>query len=420
MIIASRHFNTFFSKSISSFSIWSTLKSRPKDPILGLVEDFKKDKAKLKVNLSVGAYRDDNGKPYVLNCVKEARKMYLSSNPIHEYLPIVGLQSFVNNSLQFAYSKKCPSLIKGNICALQTLSGTGSLRLAMELLNKYYEGNKCVYLPNPTWPNHKSICANVGIQQKEYSYYDNEKKNINFNGLIEDIEKAPKKSIFLFHACAHNPTGMDLTKEQWKDILEVIQQKKHFVLFDMAYQGFASGDSVNDSYAVRLFANKGINIGLCQSYAKNLGLYGERVGCLSFICDNQKEKKAMESQLKVLARSSYSNPPKFGAMIVDTGFNNDTLKREWFRELKLMSDRIKTMRVALVEGLKDNGSTLDWSHITRQIGMFAYTGLSKNQVKLLKERYHIYMTNSGRISLSGLNANNVNYVAKCFHEVSKL
>lgn len=420
MIIASRHFNTFFSKSISSFSIWSTLKSRPKDPILGLVEDFKKDKAKLKVNLSVGAYRDDNGKPYVLNCVKEARKMYLSSNPIHEYLPIVGLQSFVNNSLQFAYSKECPSLIKGNICALQTLSGTGSLRLAMELLNKYYEGNKCVYLPNPTWPNHKSICANVGIQQKEYSYYDNEKKNINFNGLIEDIEKAPKKSIFLFHACAHNPTGMDLTKEQWKDILEVIQQKKHFVLFDMAYQGFASGDSVNDSYAVRLFANKGINIGLCQSYAKNLGLYGERVGCLSFICDNQKEKKAMESQLKVLARSSYSNPPKFGAMIVDTVFNNDTLKREWFRELKLMSDRIKTMRVALVEGLKDNGSTLDWSHITRQIGMFAYTGLSKNQVKLLKERYHIYMTNSGRISLSGLNANNVNYVAKCFHEVSKL
>ena len=213
---------------------------------------------------------------------------------------------------------------------------------------------------------------------------------------------------------------MDLTKEQWKDILEVIQQKKHFVLFDMAYQGFASGDSVNDSYAVRLFANKGMNIGLCQSYAKNLGLYGERVGCLSFICDNQKEKKAMESQLKVLARSSYSNPPKFGAMIVDTVFNNDTLKREWFRELKLMSDRIKTMRVALVEGLKDNGSTLDWSHITRQIGMFAYTGLSKNQVKLLKERYHIYMTNSGRISLSGLNANNVNYVAKCFHEVSKL
>lgn len=420
MLIASRYFNSLFSNSISSFSLWSSLKSRPKDPILGLVEDFKKDKVSMKVNLSVGAYRDENGDPYVLNCVKEARRLYLSSKPNHEYLPIAGLQSFVNHSLKFAYSNECPSLQKGNICALQTLSGTGSLRIAFEFLNKYYPGKRCVYLPNPTWPNHKNLCSIVGIKQKEYRYYDNKKKNINFSGLIEDIENAPEKSIFLFHACAHNPTGMDLSKEQWEDVLEVIQSKKHFVLFDMAYQGFASGDPINDSYAVRLFANKGIGMGLCQSYAKNLGLYGERVGCLSFICDNQKEKKAMESQLKVLARSSYSNPPKFGAMIVNTIFNNDSLKREWFRELKVMSDRIKTMRSDLVKGLKENGTTLDWSHITKQIGMFAYTGLNKRQVKLLKKRYHIYLTDSGRISIAGLNANNVDYVAKCFHEVSKL
>lgn len=420
MLVKSKDFIHFSTIPYFNFSsIWSHIKQRAKDPILGLVDEFNKDPCPNKVNLTVGAYRDENGKPYVLHCVREAEKLYSKLKANHEYLPIGGIPSFVKHSLEFAYSKDCPLIKQGKICAVQALSGTGAIRIGFEFLNLFYQGNKCIYLPKPSWPNHANICNRVGIKQGQYRYYDYKNKCVDFNGLIEDIEQAPKKSIILFHACAHNPTGMDLTKDQWKDVAEIIKAKNHLPFMDMAYQGFASGDPVNDSYAVRLFANQGLNVVLSQSYAKNLGLYGQRVGCLSFVCKSEKEVAAMKSQLNFICRSSYSNPPKYGATITDTIFSSKILTNQWMEELKKMSGRIMKMRELLSKGLKENGSELDWSHITKQIGMFAFTGLNKEQVKKLREQYHIYLVASGRISVAGLNTHNVEYVAKAFHEVTK-
>jgi aspartate aminotransferase, mitochondrial len=403
-----------------STSLFSHLKPRPADPILGIVEEFKKDKDAKKVNLSAGTYKDNEGKPYILNCVRAAEKLILDKKIDHEYLPIEGLQGFIKNSLKVAYAEDNQALKEDRIVGVQGLSGTGSLRLGFEFFATNYPGNKTVFIPNPSWPNHKNIVARSGMEFKEYRYYDSQNKSLNLNGMLEDLDKAPEKSIVILHVCAHNPTGMDPTESQWEDIYKVIAKKNHLPFFDMAYQGFASGDLTKDSFALRKFANSGMKLALAQSYAKNFGLYGERIGCFSLICDSQEEAKAVESHVKFIARAQYSNPPKYGAHLVDIVLSDPTLTAEWHKELLVMSERINSMRQALFNGLKANGSTLNWDHIVKQIGMFAYTGLNLEQVKRLKSEFHIYLTDDGRISISGLNTKNVDYVAKSFHEVSKL
>ena len=407
-------------KKSFSTSNWSHLKPRPADPILGIVEEFKKDKAPNKVNLSAGTYKDNEGKPYILNCVRTAEKLILERHIDHEYLPIEGLASFVKSSLKLAYSEESKALKEERIVGLQALSGTGSLRVGMEFLSMHYSGNKQVFIPNPSWPNHKNIVARSGMEFKEYRYYDYQNKTLNLQGMLEDLDKAPERSIVVLHVCAHNPTGMDPDKSQWDEIHRVVAKKNHLPFFDMAYQGFASGDLVKDSYALRKFADSGVKLALAQSYAKNFGLYGERIGCFSLICDSKEEATAVESHVKFIARAQYSNPPKYGAHLVDIVLSDHSLTKEWHKELKIMSDRIASMRTALYTGIKTKGSQLNWDHIVKQIGMFAFTGLNLDQVKTLKSQYHIYLTDDGRISIAGLNTKNVDYVAQAFHEVSKL
>lgn len=417
------HSKTVIRKSVGkmfSTGQWAHVKQRPADPILGIVEEFKKDKDANKVNLSAGTYKDNEGKPYILNCVKEAEKIIIQKNIDHEYLPIEGLQSFIKNSLVLAYSDSHPAIKEERIVGVQGLSGTGSLRIGMEFFKEHFSGNKTVFIPNPSWPNHKNIVARANLDWKEYRYYDFKNKALDINGLLEDLDKAPERSIVILHVCAHNPTGMDPTHTQWDDILKVVKKRNHFPFFDMAYQGFASGDLNKDSYALKKFANEGIKLALAQSYAKNFGLYGERIGCFSVICDSKAEAEAVNSNVKFIARAQYSNPPKYGAHLVDIVLSNPDLTKEWHRELRVMSDRISTMRTQLHQGIIKNGSQLNWDHIIKQIGMFAYTGLNLDQVKKLKSDYHIYLTDDGRISISGLNTKNVDVVAKAFHEVSKI
>jgi aspartate aminotransferase len=337
----------------------------------------------------------------------------------HEYLPIEGLQGFINNSLKLAYTESNQALKEGRIAGCQALSGTGSLRIGLEFLKEHYRGNQTVFIPNPSWPNHKNIAARSGLEWKEYRYYDNNTKSLNMKGMLEDLEKAPEGAIVILHVCAHNPTGLDPTKDQWEDIYKVITKKKHLPFFDMAYQGFASGDLDKDSYGLRRFSDQGIKLCLAQSYAKNFGLYGQRVGLFSVITDSKSEAEATLSNVKFIARAQYSNPPKYGAHLVDIVLSNPELTKEWHRELKVMADRISSMRTALYENLKKQGSKQNWDHIVKQIGMFAYTGVSKDQVKKLKSDYHVYLTDDGRISISGLNTKNVEYVAKAFHEITK-
>ena len=237
--------------------------------------------------------------------------------------------------------------------------------------------------------------------------------------MCEDLRNLEQNSIVLFHACAHNPTGADLNHEQWEKVLEIVIEKKILPFFDMAYQGFATGDIDEDAFAVRLFANAGINMVLGQSFSKNLGLYGERIGCLSFLTQSPEEKIAIKTNLEKIVRSEYSNPPKFGAIIVNTVLSDENLKKEWLEELHMMGTRIKDMRIALKKKLDETGTKRNWDSIVLQKGMFAYTGLTPEQCDRLKNEFHIYMIRTGRISIPGLNPKNVEYVAKAFHEVTK-
>ena len=403
--------------TLNSKSSWGGIKEAPSDPILGVVEQFKKDKFPKKVNISVGAYRDGNGNPYIFNCVKKSTEKYIKDKTNHEYIPIGGDSDFCNYALQLAYKSDFKYL--NRIAAIQSLSGTGALRIGQRFLSDFYPFNKKISFSSPTWGNHLNIARGAGLEIGEYRYYDSKTKDIDFEGMCEDLEKMEDHSIVLFHACAHNPTGVDLSHEQWEKVLKIVIKKEILPFFDMAYQGFASGDVDEDAFAVRLFANSGINMILAQSFAKNFGLYGERIGCLSILTQSEEEKKAIYSNLLKIIRREYSSPPKFGAMIVNNILSNDELKKEWLEEVKMIAKRVKDMRVALKNKLEEVGSKLDWNCIIKQKGIFGYTGLTPEQCDRLRDEFHIYIIRSGRISIPGLNDSNVEYVAKAFHEVTK-
>lgn len=396
---------------------WSHLKEVPGDPILGVNVEYNKDPFPQKVNLSIGAYKDEEGKPYTLNVVKKAIDIYAKNNENHEYLPIEGLAEFCQNAVKITYKSDFKYL--NRLATIQTLSGTGSLRLGQTFLYDFYPFKKKIYLSTPTWGNHFAIAKAANLETGEYRYYDPKTKGIDFEGMVEDIQKMDNHSIVLFHACAHNPTGADLNHEQWQKILEIVIEKDILPFFDMAYQGFATGDLDEDAYSIRLFANSGINMILSQSFSKNLGMYGERIGCLSILTQNEKEKIAVETNVRLIARREYSNPPKFGAVIVNTILSDEQLKKEWVEELNMMGTRIKEMRIELRKNLIKIGSKINWDSLVNQKGMFAYTGLTPEQCDRMKNEFHIYLIRTGRISIPGLNHKNVEYVAKALHEVTK-
>jgi aspartate aminotransferase len=311
------------------------------------------------------------------------------------------------------------------VTTLQTVSGTGAVHLGALFLSKFYNPNtkRTAYFSDPTWPNHFQIFSNVGLPYKTYPYFSKETKGLDFDGMINTIQNADEGSIIVLHACAHNPTGVDPTQEQWKKIAEVIRAKKHFPFFDTAYQGFASGDLARDGWAIRYFVEQGFELCIAQSYAKNFGLYGERAGNFHFITspasDAQSTVSRVASQLAILQRSEISNPPAYGARVASLVLNDKALFAQWEEDLRTMSGRIKDMRKALRSKLEEHGAPGTWNHITDQIGMFSFTGLSESQVQKLREDSHIYMTKNGRISMAGLNTHNVEYVAKAFAQAVK-
>jgi aspartate aminotransferase len=389
----------------------------PPDPILGITVAFRKDTHPKKQNLGVGAYRDDQGKPFVLSCVKDAEKKLLEGTPNHEYGPIGGEPAFTSLSAELLFGKDCKPLQEKRIASIQTLSGTGALRVAAEFFNRFLP-QKEIYFPNPTWGNHNTIFEDSHFKSKAYKYYDG-KGGLDFQGMKADIEAAPSGSLFCFHACAHNPTGVDPNQAQWTELSKVVKAKGHYVLFDSAYQGFASGDPVRDAFAVRQFIKDGHEVAVCQSFAKNFGLYGERVGAFHVVSESEQKKEELLSQLLILVRPMYSNPPIYGSKVIQAILEDPKLKETWHKEVKVMADRIINMRQLLVKNLKDVGSKRDWSHITNQIGMFCYSGLSPEQVDKLKDEYHVYMTRNGRISMAGVTSSTVRYLAESIHAVSK-
>ncbi|EIW85039.1 aspartate aminotransferase [Coniophora puteana RWD-64-598 SS2] len=404
-----------------SAEIWQNVPLAPPDSIFKLTAAYKADTFPQKVNLGVGAYRDNDNKPWVLPVVKKATQILVNDpNLDHEYLPITGLPEFTGAAAKLILGSDSPALRDGRVVSVQTISGTGANHLGALFLSKFYtwNGSKQVYLSNPTWANHQAIFRNVGIEPVDYPYYDPKTIGLDFDGLMNSISDAPSGSVFLLHACAHNPTGVDPTQEQWQQIAKAIVAKNHYMFFDCAYQGFASGDLDRDNWAVRHFVERGVPMLVCQSFAKNAGLYGERVGALHLVSPTKEAADRVRSQLSVLQRSEISNPPSYGARVVALILNNPTLFAEWNQDIKTMAERIITMRKELHHLLTEELHTPgNWDHIINQIGMFSFTGINTDQSKSMTEKAHIYLTTNGRISMAGLNTHNIRYVAESLDKV---
>eukprot|EP00471_Norrisiella_sphaerica_P006739 CAMPEP_0184479212 /NCGR_PEP_ID=MMETSP0113_2-20130426/1025_1 /TAXON_ID=91329 /ORGANISM="Norrisiella sphaerica, Strain BC52" /LENGTH=447 /DNA_ID=CAMNT_0026857243 /DNA_START=432 /DNA_END=1775 /DNA_ORIENTATION=- len=384
---------------------------QPLDPVFGLTEAFNADPNHgKKLNLGVGAYRTEDLKPFLLNVVREAeRRIVQKEDRNKEYLPIDGLPEFRKAAADILWGPG--SFENPRLSVVQSISGTGSLRLAAEFFKIFMPG-KAIFVSDPTWANHNNIFEDAGMQVEVYRYWDTKTMSLDLKGMLEDLENAPEGSVVLLHACAHNPTGLDPGHEEWESIADVIQRKKLFPFFDVAYQGFATGNLEYDAHAPRRFVERGIELAVAQSFAKNLGLYSERVGTLQFFLSDGESARRVHSQCKRIARAIYSNPPSHGAMIVAEILGDADLVNEWKKEVRLMAERIKEARAALSKCLYEEDPSGDWSFVVGQKGMFSYTGLSKPQVKYLEEKYHIYMMKSGRISLAGLPTSQARHLAR--------
>ncbi|GLA38127.1 hypothetical protein AnigIFM63309_005132 [Aspergillus niger] len=396
----------------------------PADTAFGLMAEYDADQHPNKVSLIAGAYRDENGQPWVLPSVREAKELLAQSHN-HEYLGIAGSPALINLAQSLTFGSEITAKLEKSIASIQTVSGTGANHMAAHFLAHHLRPKR-VFIPSPTWINHKTIWANVGVPIAEYPYYSTKTRGVDLEGMLSVLKTtAEERDVVILQACAHNPTGVDLTHEQWAQVAEVMKRKKLYVVFDSAYQGFATGDVDGDAWSIRFFVEQLILDGqpdcpgLCvaQSFSKSFGLYGERVGALHLVVPRHLGAQGARSELVALARAEYSNPPRFGASIVETVLGNEKLKGQWLRDLDTMSSRIKNMRRELRRRLESKETPGDWSVLESQIGMFSYTVLDQEQVTRLREKFHIYLLPSGRVSICGLNEKNIEYVASAFGEV---
>ncbi|KAJ5948020.1 pyridoxal phosphate-dependent transferase [Penicillium verhagenii] len=409
-------------------SLFLDLSSPPADEPFAVNGAYIQDTNPKKVNLGIGVYRTAEGLPWPLRVVEEAEKQLHQASDVsrHEYLTIQGDREFLKlaSDLVFGFDEvKKEQVVEENkrVVSIQTVSGTGANRLGAELLARNIDPG-CVWVPDPTWANHHTIWELAGVQRKLYPYYDSATKSFDFEGTVRTLsESARKNDVVILHACAHNPTGADPTHEQWKLLAELCKTKGLIPFFDLAYQGFASGNLEQDAWAIRYFYNCNPRLEFCvaQSFSKNFGLYGQRVGALHVVTSSTSNEvsRNLLANLCHLVRGEYSMAPRGGSEVVRTVLKNKTLKNKWFEDLVTMSERIRKMRQALYDELTGLQTPGDWSHILNQIGMFTYVGLTERQVFEIRSRHHIYMLKSGRISISGLNENNVKVVAKGIDDV---
>lgn len=398
-------------------NLFGHLELAPPDPILGTTLAYNKDQDSKKMNLGVGAYRCDKGKPYVFPSVLEAERRISADPTINkEYLPIDGLEKFNRLSRELLFGAQSQAVQQKRIVTSQAISGTGSLRVGAEFIATYLRV-PAVYVSKPTWGPHVTIFQKTGLQVREYPYWCGKTKGLDFTGMTAALAGAPAGSVVLLHACAHNPTGVDPTQQQWQALAQLMQERQLIPYFDSAYQGFATGNIDGDAYGIRLFVERGFQCLVSQSYAKNFGLYGERIGALHIVCADEATAVKVLSQLKMVIRPSYSSPPMHGALLVTRILEDPALRRQWEAELSQVSQRIISMRAKLVEELRKLNVPGDWSHITKQIGMFSYTGLTTSQCQKLISKWHCYLLTNGRISMAGINSSNVAYLAQAIHDV---
>jgi len=403
-------------------SLFKKLEMAPIDPILGTTQAFNADTDPRKINLGVGAYRTEEGKPFVLQVVRDAEKEILTelgTSVNKEYSTIDGPAELKVLTQKLVFGDRSEAVASNRIASVQALSGTGSLRVAAEFIKTYMKPEAHeIWISDPTWGNHPTIFKKAGLNVKVYPYYDPATKGFKFESMMKALkEDASEGAMVLLHACAHNPTGVDPTEEQWNQIAKVMKERRLVPLMDSAYQGYASGSLDKDAFAVRLFVSMGFEMYMCQSFAKNLGLYGERIGMLHVVCENARDAQAVLSQLKMVVRPMYSSPPIHGALLVKKILGTPLMLNAWKVELSSMADRVLEVRSLLRAGLEKKGTPGTWNHITDQIGMFSFTGLSPEMCERLISEHHIYLLKSGRISLAGLNKGNIQYMVDCVDEV---
>ena len=388
------------------------------DPILSLMEEFGKDERTEKVNLSIGLYYNEDNIVPQLNAVKAAYKNIEPSNDkVKLYLPMDGLKSYNEATQALVLGKNSQARQDGRAVTIQTLGGSGALKVGADFLKKYFPESD-VWVSQPTWENHIAIFNGAGIHSHFYPYFDAATNGVNVAEMLEKLSKLPAKSIVLLHPCCHNPTGADLTPAEWDQVIEVLKKQDLIPFLDIAYQGFGQGLE-EDAYAIRALDQSGMNFIVSNSFSKIFSLYGERVGGLTFVCDDQATAQKVLGQLKATVRRIYSSPATTGALLVDNVLNDADLTAQWEAELKEMRERIIKMRQILNEKLSQALPAHDFSYLVKQQGMFSYTGLTAEQVDILKDKYGIYLVRSGRMCAAGLNLNNIDYVAESIAEVIK-
>lgn len=386
------------------------------DPILSLMESFKNDPREKKVNLSIGLYYDDKGIIPQLGAV-EAAENQLNALPqtASVYLPMEGLPAYRSSIQTLLFGAEHPALQQQRIATIQTVGGSGALKVGADFLQHYFPGSE-VWVSNPTWDNHVAIFAGAGFKVNTYPYFDAENLGVNFAGMIDSLQSLPAQSIVLLHPCCHNPTGSDLTQSQWDQVIELVKQRNLIPFLDIAYQGFGDGMD-EDAYAIRAMAAAGVNMLVSNSFSKIFSLYGERVGGLSVVCEDAESAGRVLGQLKATVRRNYSSPPNFGAKVVTTVLNNAELNAQWLTEVETMRTRIIEMRQTLVNSLKKALPGRNFDYLLLQRGMFGYTGFSVAQVDRLREEFGVYLIASGRVCMAGLNHHNVEQVAAAFAAV---
>jgi aromatic-amino-acid transaminase len=387
----------------------------PKDPILGVTEAYVADQNPKKVNLGVGVYTDDNGKVPLLECVRRAEAARVESGTPKSYLPIDGIAAYDKAVQELVFSKESVPLMERRVVTVQALGGTGGLKIGADFL-KQVSPQATVWISEPSWENHRALFEGAGFPVKEYAYYDPKTHGLNFQGMLGALKKLPAGAIAVLHSCCHNPTGVDLTEAQWRQVLEVVQSRGILPFLDLAYQGFADGADA-DAYAPRLFAQATQPVFLSSSFSKSFSLYGERVGAFSLVAGSSDEAARALSHLKRVVRANYSNPPTHGSDIVARVLTTPELRALWEQELGAMRDRIKAMRKALVDGVQRRVPGFDFSFVLKQRGMFSYSGLTREQVLRLRSEYSIYTIETGRICVAALTTKNIDYVADAIAKV---
>ena len=396
-------------------SLFSAVEMAPRDPILGLNEQFAADQNPAKVNLGVGVYFDENGKLPLLACVQAAEKALMDAHKPRGYLPIDGIAAYDGAVKKLVFGADSDVFKQGRVATVQALGGTGGLKIGADFLKKLNPSAK-VLISDPSWENHRALFTQAGFEVSTYRYYDSGKRGVDVDGMLADLKAAAPGTIVVLHACCHNPTGYDITPADWDRVIEVVKAGKLTPFLDLAYQGFAEGIA-EDGAVVGKFVAAGLDVLVSTSFSKSFSLYGERVGALSVVCATKEEADKVLSQLKIMIRTNYSNPPTHGGAVVAMVLDDAKLRAQWEDELAGMRTRIKAMRQKLVDGLKAAGVKQDMSFITTQVGMFSYSGLSKDQMVRLRNEFGVYGTDTGRMCVAALNEKNIGYVCESIAKV---